>query len=411
MTKEEAFYVYLFRDVDGTPIYVGKGTGRRATSHITPSGKKISNGRLQRLIDKRAEKGLLLEPQIIAFGTEDNMLMVEVALINFFGRADKGLGTLFNHTDGGDGVSNPSEEVRKKQADAMYRRHGGERRFVFENEKTGERFEGNCAEFSKHLGLKTSTHVNRLVKENSDLNSIKGWTVEGSGFVAREYMTSFEFIHIGTKERFTGTQAELMRHTNMSAGSASAIVLRKVNHALGWCLKDIAHQFPRVKKAPSGYWQTPEEVWNNNQTPKSIVAWALADEILKTYETIRQLKPDAGAMAVIRSMDIVEFTTERAVGTVIRYFSDWSIKPEDLPIWKNFAQNYKSKNVLPVNKFRGRLVDGRQKENPDYAARKQKVWKLTQEGIGPQKIAERLNISRATVQKIKRRLNVDAKEK
>lgn len=411
MTKEEAFYVYMFRDVDGTPIYVGKGTGRRATSHITPSGKKISNGRLQRLIDKRAEKGLLLEPQFIAFGTEDNMLMVEVALIKYFGRADKGLGTLFNHTDGGDGVSNPSEEVRKKQAEAAYKRHGGERRFVFVKEKSGERFEGNCTEFSKKIGLKTSTNVNRLVKENSDIKSIKGWTVKGSGYVAQEYMTDFDFIHIGTKERFTGTQAELMRHTNMGGSSASAIVLQKVNHALGWCLEDVVHLYPRAEKTPNGFWQTPEEVWNNNQTPKSIVAWALADEILKTYETIRQSKPDAGAMAVMRSMYILEDTTEKAVGTVIKYFSKWNIKPEDLPIWKDFAQKYKSENVLPVNKFSGRLVDGRQKENPEYEARKQKVWKLTQEGIGPQKIAERLNISRATVQKIKRRLNVDAKEK
>ena len=99
MSKEEEFYVYLFSDVDGTPVYVGKGTGSRASSHLRPSGRRSSNERLQRFMSKRAGNGFSLEPQIIASGSEENMLMVEVALIKHFGRADKGLGTLFNNTE------------------------------------------------------------------------------------------------------------------------------------------------------------------------------------------------------------------------------------------------------------------------------------------------------------------------
>lgn len=56
-----------------------------------------------------------MEPEIVAHGTEDNMLLVEVALIKFYGRKDHLMGPLLNATDGGEGVSNPSEEVRAKK--------------------------------------------------------------------------------------------------------------------------------------------------------------------------------------------------------------------------------------------------------------------------------------------------------
>jgi hypothetical protein len=401
LTNQKDYYVYLFSDVDGTPVYVGKGRGKRAKSHLRASGKKDSNDRLQKLISKREEAGFVLEPEIIAQGTETNMLLVEVALIQHLGRADKALGPLFNHTDGGDGVSNPSDEVRKKQADAMFRRFGGERRFEFINKKTGEKFEGNCPEFSKHIGLATTTRVNRLVREGSDLNSIAGWIVKGSGFVAQEYRTKFNFIHAGTKEKFTGTQAELVEHTKMSAGSASAIVRRKIKHALGWCLKEDTRLIPRIKKTPNGVWQTPENVWTNNQTDKSIVAWAMADEIMETFSEVKKIKSDVGAMGVMRSMGLSEKTTEKAVSSVISYFINWDIEPAELTEWVLFREGYLSSNTLPQNQFNGKIVDGRKKSNPESEERKNKILDLTSQGIGPAKIAEMVGVSRATVQKVK----------
>lgn len=33
------YYTYLYRDVDGTPIYVGKGKNKRAWKHFNPNVK------------------------------------------------------------------------------------------------------------------------------------------------------------------------------------------------------------------------------------------------------------------------------------------------------------------------------------------------------------------------------------
>ena len=248
-----------------------------------------------------------------------------------------------------------------------------------------------------------------LVKENSDLKSIQGWTVKGFDHVANEYMTSFDFVHLGTKEKLTGTQAELMRHANLSAALVNGMVLGKINHGGGWTLNEKEHLFPRIRQMPNGSWQTPEESWHNNSTTKSLLAWALADEIIETHAALKLIKPDVGAKAVMRSMGIFEHTAERSVTSVIRYFTDWDIKPKDLRIWLEFAQIYKQENEIPDNKFKGTLVDARSREHPETEERKLKVLQMTQSGIGPVQIAEHLNVSRATVQKAKKKLKEEGK--
>jgi hypothetical protein len=59
--------------------------------------------------------------------TEEHAFLIEKALIRSYGRADCGNGPLYNNIDGGNAVSNPSDEVRVKQADAMFRRFGTEK--------------------------------------------------------------------------------------------------------------------------------------------------------------------------------------------------------------------------------------------------------------------------------------------
>lgn len=92
-------YVYIYYDVDGTPIYVGIGSwdGRwrehwRGDTHL---------GRLLR--KRERELGISLYPEFIEADSWEDAQLGEVLYIGCFGRADLGLGPLFNGTDGGDG--------------------------------------------------------------------------------------------------------------------------------------------------------------------------------------------------------------------------------------------------------------------------------------------------------------------
>jgi hypothetical protein len=115
-TTTHRFYVYAFFRKDGTPYYIGKGTGRRINS---------SRGRTWKLPPKDRRKilvGGLTEPEAFEY---------EIALISLLGRKDQGAGCLRNFTDGGDGASGHahSPEHRAKTSAALKgRKHSPETR-------------------------------------------------------------------------------------------------------------------------------------------------------------------------------------------------------------------------------------------------------------------------------------------
>ena len=84
------FYSYLWLREDGTPYYVGKGTGKRAfvrgSHHLHPPKDKSL---------------ILICPQ----DSEAGAIESERNIIALLGRKDLGTGCLRNFTDGGDGVS------------------------------------------------------------------------------------------------------------------------------------------------------------------------------------------------------------------------------------------------------------------------------------------------------------------
>jgi hypothetical protein len=118
------FYTYLYRDPKTyTPRYVGKGSALRAWKHL----EKSSNLRLHNMIQKRLREGFDVQPEIATKGDEEWAFFVEEEMIAKYGRLNLGTGTLFNRTDGGEGVRNnvgrkQSAEARKNMRAAWEKR-------------------------------------------------------------------------------------------------------------------------------------------------------------------------------------------------------------------------------------------------------------------------------------------------
>lgn len=106
------FYIYIYRDPsrDNEPIYVGKGRGKRAWRHLNRKGRHPFIQRLQFMF----KLGIKPDIEIIYALDEGHAFFMEECCISVIGRKDLGKGPLLNLTNGGEGVSNPSDVTREK---------------------------------------------------------------------------------------------------------------------------------------------------------------------------------------------------------------------------------------------------------------------------------------------------------
>lgn len=124
--RKPGIYTYNIDDIEiefhYEPFYVGKGTGNRIVIHEKSASYESNTTRKDNKIRKIWKEGKkVIRSKVLDRLDEDIAFELESKIIKEIKRKEDG-GPLVNLTDGGDGLRNPSQEVRQKISEAAKNR-------------------------------------------------------------------------------------------------------------------------------------------------------------------------------------------------------------------------------------------------------------------------------------------------
>jgi group I intron endonuclease len=185
------FYVYLhIKESDGTPFYIGKGSGKRSES------KKGRSTWWKKTVDKHGFDIILLEEDL----TEEESFQREKYWIDRIGRIDLGKGTLVNMTDGGDGTSGYvfSDDLKKQISDSLKGNIPWNKGVVGKQKHTDEYKQNMSKRLLKNHPLKGKKLSEEHRKNLSE--SLKGREVWNTGKkLSEEHIEKLRKSHTGYK--------------------------------------------------------------------------------------------------------------------------------------------------------------------------------------------------------------------
>lgn len=163
------YYVYKHSKASNWEVfYIGKGHGKRAWRKVDRSDW------WHKTVSKHGLKVEIIQDNL----SETEAFNLEIMLIKQYGRRDKGEGGLINQTDGGEGVSNPSEEIRKAQANGQVDKTIHKFHHIDHGYFTGTR---NDLVVRYGLSRTDRRNISDMVRLGR-YSHVKGWTFEGNTY-------------------------------------------------------------------------------------------------------------------------------------------------------------------------------------------------------------------------------------
>lgn len=160
----KSFYIYIYENEKGIPIYVGRGCGNRIKTHLTIALRRKKPHPFYFKLRKMLQNGI--KPKYYKVFTKlsaSEAIDKEIELIKKLGRRDLGLGPLLNLSDGGEGLINMSERHRN----AIRLRHTGKINSATTRQKISASKKNNTVISKSHRNKISKTLKGRKCSQES----------------------------------------------------------------------------------------------------------------------------------------------------------------------------------------------------------------------------------------------------